>query len=386
MAKRRPSGDGMVRKREDGRWEGRIVVGHKQNGEPIFRYVLAKTQKELLDKLHRDLEAFQDVELTEDSRMTLGEWLDRWMEDYGAATLRPNTLRSYEQFIRCYIKPYLGDKIVSRVTRMDIQKLYRKLKHEGRVREHPEYGYELSDTMVLRIHAMLHRCLKDAEAAHVVARNPTDGAVVPKANHRPKQILTKEQVDIPAAAVDRNGSGGTSTRSHHRPARAGSAVSVAGLVKAGLKILRSVNVRPGAGVGEMKTSRGRRTIRLPPSTVQRLKERKKHASDGSLEPLAWEAGTPQCRLLLDEANFRGGAACDPIPRFKTFATTPSPAAWTGTLSGIWPHQRQLHPGHYTHVTPDMQRRPATSWAAWKISWGRLKPWQKNRTEGGALHG
>ena len=51
MAKRRPSGDGMVRKREDGRWEGRIVVGHKQNGEPIFRYVLAKTQKELLDKL-----------------------------------------------------------------------------------------------------------------------------------------------------------------------------------------------------------------------------------------------------------------------------------------------------------------------------------------------
>ena len=46
MAKRRPSGDGMVRKREDGRWEGRIVVGHKENGEPIFRYVLAKTQKD----------------------------------------------------------------------------------------------------------------------------------------------------------------------------------------------------------------------------------------------------------------------------------------------------------------------------------------------------
>ena len=79
MAKRRPSGDGMVRKRKDGRWEGRIVVGHKQNGEPIFRYVLAKNQKELLDKLHRDLEAFQDVELTEDSRMTLASgWAGGW--------------------------------------------------------------------------------------------------------------------------------------------------------------------------------------------------------------------------------------------------------------------------------------------------------------------
>ena len=45
MAKRRPSGDGMVRKREDGRWEGRIVVGHKQNGEPIFRMFWQKRRR-----------------------------------------------------------------------------------------------------------------------------------------------------------------------------------------------------------------------------------------------------------------------------------------------------------------------------------------------------
>ncbi len=139
-----------------------------------------KSQKELLDKLHRDMEVYQDAELTEDSRMTLGEWLDRWMEDYAADTLRPNTLRSYEQYIRCYIKPYLGDKVVSRITRMDIQKLYTKLKKEGRVHDHPEYGHELSDAMVLRIHAMLHRCLKDAESAHVIPQNPADRAAVPQ--------------------------------------------------------------------------------------------------------------------------------------------------------------------------------------------------------------
>ena len=51
MAKRRLSGDGIVRKREDGRWEGRIVIGHKENGEPIFRYIYADTQKELTAKL-----------------------------------------------------------------------------------------------------------------------------------------------------------------------------------------------------------------------------------------------------------------------------------------------------------------------------------------------
>ena len=59
MAKRRPSGDGMVRKREDGPLGGPHRGGHKQNGEPIFRYVLAKTQKELLNKLHRTWRPFR---------------------------------------------------------------------------------------------------------------------------------------------------------------------------------------------------------------------------------------------------------------------------------------------------------------------------------------
>ena len=372
MAKRRPSGDGMVRKREDGRWEGRIVVGHKQNGEPIFRYVLAKTQKELLDKLHRDLEAFQDVELTEDSRMTLGEWLDRWMEDYGAATLRPNTLRSYEQFIRCYIKPYLGNKIVSRVTRMDIQKLYRTLKHEGRVREHPEYGHELSDTMVLRIHAMLHRCLKDAEAAHVVARNPTDGAVVPKASYRPKQILTKKQMETFLSAVDRNEIWRDFFYTELTTGlRRG---EICGLMwqdfdeKAGkLKILRSVNV-PKAGeleIGETKTSQGRRTIRLPPSTVQRLKERKKHAVSQWIfpEPLVPEkpvrpsAAYYWMKRILKETGLPETGFHD---LRHTFATLSLESGMdVKTLSAMLGHVSAATTlDIYTHVTGDMQTEAA----------------------------
>ena len=58
MSKRRPSGDGMVRKKDDGRWEGRIVIGHKENGDSIFRYIYAPTQKELTAKLRQEITAY----------------------------------------------------------------------------------------------------------------------------------------------------------------------------------------------------------------------------------------------------------------------------------------------------------------------------------------
>lgn len=284
MAKRRPSGDGMVRKREDGRWEGRIVVGHKENGEPIFRYVLARTQKELLDKLHRDMDLYQGAELTEESRLTLGEWLDRWMEDYAAHTLRPNTLRSYEQYARCYIKPYLGDKVISRITRVDIQKLYTKLKWEGRVHEHPEHGHELSDSMVCRIHAMLHRCLKDAETAHVIPRNPTDGATVPKAVSKPKQILGREQMDAFLEVVEQDP---VWRDFFYTELTTGLRLGeICGLMwsdfdprKGTLNVSRTLHKEKGGRLvtDDTKTCAETRKIVLPPTTSELLSNRKKHS-------------------------------------------------------------------------------------------------------------
>ena len=130
MAKRRPSGDGMVRKREDGRWEGRIVVGHKENGDSIFRYVYADTQKELTAKLRQHIDIYQGVDLTGQSRMTLAEWLEQWLENI-AGTIRPTTLTRYQGAVRIHINPRLGDKPITQVTGKDVQKLYDALASHG---------------------------------------------------------------------------------------------------------------------------------------------------------------------------------------------------------------------------------------------------------------
>ena len=86
----------MVRKREDGRWEGRIVVGHKENGDSIFRYVYADTQKELTAKLRQHIDIYQGVDLTGQSRMTLAEWAGTMAENI-AGTIRPTTLTRYQE-------------------------------------------------------------------------------------------------------------------------------------------------------------------------------------------------------------------------------------------------------------------------------------------------
>ena len=103
MAKRRPNGDGLVRKRDDGRWEGRIVVGRKNDGSAIYRSVFAEKQSELMPKLNELKMQYAGVRLTEDSSITLGEWMARWMEEYTKSILRPSTYSGYSKDIENHI-------------------------------------------------------------------------------------------------------------------------------------------------------------------------------------------------------------------------------------------------------------------------------------------
>ena len=157
MAKRRPSGDGMVRKRDDGRWEGRIVVGHKENGDSIFRYIYADTQKELTAKLRQNIDIYQGIDLTEQSRMTLAEWLEQWLGQM-SATLRSSTLEHYRKDLINHVKPYLGQKALTQVTAVDLRKLYDALKKNGRVNPRPGQSRGLSSTTVHGIHTTLLHC------------------------------------------------------------------------------------------------------------------------------------------------------------------------------------------------------------------------------------
>ena len=49
MAKKRANGEGSIRKRKDGRWEGRYTAGYDtKTGKRIIKNVLGKTQAEVM--------------------------------------------------------------------------------------------------------------------------------------------------------------------------------------------------------------------------------------------------------------------------------------------------------------------------------------------------
>lgn len=39
-----------IRKRSDGRWEARIIIGHKSNGKAHYKYLYGKTYREVKEK------------------------------------------------------------------------------------------------------------------------------------------------------------------------------------------------------------------------------------------------------------------------------------------------------------------------------------------------
>ena len=367
--KRRPQGEGTLRKRSDGRWEGRIIIGHKNDGTPIFKSVFGKTQKATLQQLHQMLDLYCDVDLTEECRMTLGEWMDKWLDEYMLFTLRESSINGYRNLIEHQIKPFIGDNRLASLTTADMQKFYNKVKRQGRANEHHLHGKELSNSMVRKVHMVLHQALNVAVRERLIVRNPTLGTTLPKKTHTEKQVLCDSQLErfMEAIKVDKYWYDFfyleimTGMR---RGEICGIKWSDIDFNAGTLSIRRTVMNKRGGGVsiGDTKTTTSERTIILPPSVLTLLREKKAdaicewvfpHYTNPS-DPLHPDSAYGKLKTLLKNAEL-------PLIRFHDLRHTFATQAMQGgvdakTLAGILGHtDASFTLDTYTHVTGDMQR-------------------------------
>ena len=389
MGKRRPSGDGLVRKRADGRWEGRIVVGHKEDGKPIYRSVFAEKQGDLMPKLHELKDQYAGVELTEDSSITLGEWLERWLNEYKKPILRTSTYAGYSKDIANHILPYLGGKRLTQLKTADIQKHYNRLLELGRMKDNGQ-GKGLSNATVRGIHMVLREALDSAVREGLIPKNPADGTSPPKIYRSEKQVLTKDQLETFMKLIE--GDEEWYDFFYTEIITGMRQGEICGLrwedfdrEKRTLRVARSVDfVNKELVVGETKTEDGKRTIYLPDSLWRLLMERKKKSFSEWIFPNPLKPELPldpskayrQLKSILKKGGLPDIRLHDLRHTFTSHAANSGIAP--KTLSEIVGHSKASFTlDHYAHVTSDMQKNAAnivTNYIT-DILGKELKPWQ-----------
>lgn len=110
----RGRGEGSVYERKDGKWEGRVSLG-VVNGKRVRRSVYGATKAEALRALSRaQLEAGQGY--PDADRLTLTEYLHRWLDDVVDRTTRYKTAKSYRETVENHIIPHVGHVPLSKVS------------------------------------------------------------------------------------------------------------------------------------------------------------------------------------------------------------------------------------------------------------------------------
>ncbi len=390
MAKRRANGDGTLRKRDDGRWEGRLVVGTKKNGQTLYKGFTNKSQKEVLSQMNLFKEKLKGAVLCEDYRMTLGEWLDKWLNEHMAFSIRESTKQGYSRYIE-YIKPHLGHKQVSAITTADVQKMYNKLKESGRQRNHPTMGHQLSDSMVRSIHMMLHEAMEYAMREHMILKNPTEGTTIPKAAEKEMQILNEAQIRTFMEAIKQD----EIWRDFFY------LELMTGLREGEICALKWCDFDAESGklavcrtlhedgtTGDTKTYSGVRSIKLPESAADMLRERKKMAVSEWIFPnplkpekaVSGQAAYNRLKKILKKCNL-------PNIRFHDLRHTFATQAIAGgvdpkSLSHLLGHTKaSFSLDRYTHVTNEMQAGAAAVMGSFldKIIGKEVDGWAEEKT-------
>ena len=195
MAGKRKKGEGTVRLRKDGRWEGRVVVGYDEAGNPKTKNVLAKTKKECAEKLEKLKEQcgdFRPVQVRPEMRF--GDWIDYWYQNFSKPKLRQSTQSSYEGWIYNHLIPGMGDIPLNKLTQADLQTFFRTMKETGRRIHIDQRGKGMADRSVRSCHAVCQMALDKAVEERLIHSNPAIGCKLPPLKGKEMKVLTQEEI------------------------------------------------------------------------------------------------------------------------------------------------------------------------------------------------
>ncbi len=176
---------GQIIARGDRRWLIRVYLGRDQetNKRKYHNRTIHGPMREAqayLTKRLRERDLGRDLE---GAKITLNEYLDRWLETAVKPRVREKTCQDYDGMLRRYVRPSLGERLLTALRPLDVQITYQQMMERG-----------LSGRTVGYTHAVLRSAMQQALNWRLLLKSPVDGLKLPRQSRHEMQALTVEQV------------------------------------------------------------------------------------------------------------------------------------------------------------------------------------------------
>lgn len=169
MSRRGNNEGGIYQRTSDGRYVGAVHLGYLA-GKRVRKVVYGKTRPEVSERMKKLLaEQQQGLPLTSSERLTVADFLRRWLTDTVEANVRPSTLASYRSHIEHHVIPSIGKVRLSRLNAQDVERMNKEVVDKGK-----------SPRTAAHARAILRSALADAVKWEMIARNAAALADAPR--------------------------------------------------------------------------------------------------------------------------------------------------------------------------------------------------------------
>ncbi len=269
---------GQIRRRGKDRYQIRIYLGRDASGKRKWHTeTVLGTRRNAERTLTAKLQKLDMGKLTEVTRETVEGYLRRWLETAASQSVRSQTHSSYKQLLEKYVIPALGTRRLAQLSPLEVQELINDLNKRG-----------LGSRTVRYIIGVFRQALQQAVRWRLLPSNPaeTGNLTLPRQTRTEQRWLSADEVrKLLEAAADNRLSAlwHVAVMTGLRPGEYRALTWEDVDLEAALLRVRRTLSTDGKNFSEPKTKRSARTVTLPPSTVQVLRNHKRRQAEERLK-------------------------------------------------------------------------------------------------------
>ncbi|MTI82629.1 MAG: site-specific integrase [Firmicutes bacterium] len=186
---------GHVRQLKSGNWELVFDLPREPGEERKQKSMTVKAanKKDAEKKLREILRQIDEDTYVDPGKMTLGDFLTRWLNDYCVPNRRKTTVDGYRVIINKHLIPALGHIKLAKLRPLHIQEYYTYALQYGRADGKGE-NKKLSPTTVHHHHSVLRKALGTAVKWQLLSRNVCDAVDPPRTKNYKAKVYDEDAV------------------------------------------------------------------------------------------------------------------------------------------------------------------------------------------------